>query len=197
MERAGEAVADLVLAGFPDARRITVVCGSGNNGGDGRVAARCLEQAGREVTVVDVKPEDEEKDLGAPDVVIDAIFGTGFAGEPQAGRGAADRGDRRAGRAGRRRRRAVRGRRVDGRDRRAPRSGRARTVTFHGGKVGLHVAPGRFRAGEIEVVDIGLEPVATAHALVGPEILRLVPLRRAGDTKYTAARCSSSAARPG
>jgi ADP-dependent NAD(P)H-hydrate dehydratase / NAD(P)H-hydrate epimerase len=185
MEQAGKSVADVVLARFPDAQRITVVCGSGNNGGDGRVAARCLEQAGREVTVVEAKPEDGEKDLRAPDLVIDAIFGTGFTGQPRPGAarlieaiaalGApvvsvdvpsgvdASTGE-------------VAGAATTAR----------RTVTFHGGKVGLHLAPGRFHAGEIEVVDIGLDPVATAHALVGPEILRLVPLRGVGDNKYTA-----------
>ena len=50
MERAGKAVADLVLADFAESRRITVVCGGGNNGGDGRVAARYLEQAGARCT---------------------------------------------------------------------------------------------------------------------------------------------------
>src|SRR3989442_11232103 len=53
MERAGKAVADVILRDFADLRRITAVCGGGNNGGDGRVAARYLEQAGREVALVD------------------------------------------------------------------------------------------------------------------------------------------------
>ncbi len=44
-----------------------------------------LEEAGRDVTVVDAKPEDEEEDLGDPDVLIDALFGTGFEGEPRPG----------------------------------------------------------------------------------------------------------------
>src|SRR3954470_15068960 len=73
MSRAGAAIAETVAARFPDARRITVVAGSGSNGGDGRVAAGLLQE-GREVRVVDVKPEDEAKDLGDPDVVVDAIF---------------------------------------------------------------------------------------------------------------------------
>ncbi|HEU5372392.1 MAG TPA: NAD(P)H-hydrate epimerase, partial [Gaiellaceae bacterium] len=50
MERAGAAAADLVLREYPG--RVTVVCGKGNNGGDGRVCARLLGDAGREVTVV-------------------------------------------------------------------------------------------------------------------------------------------------
>ena len=44
-----------------------------------------LEEAGRDVLVVDAKPEDEEKELGDPDVLIDALFGTGFEGEPRPG----------------------------------------------------------------------------------------------------------------
>src|SRR5947209_17221298 len=82
MERAGAAVANVVDVRFPDTRRITVVAGAGSNGGDGRVAAGLL-RTNRDVRVVDVKPEDEQKDLGDPDLVIDAIFGTGFTGEPR------------------------------------------------------------------------------------------------------------------
>ena len=85
MERAGRAVAEHALEDFGNARSFTVVCGSGSNGGDGKVAARVLEEAGRDVLVVDAKPEDEEKDLGDPDVLVDALFGTGFEGEPRPG----------------------------------------------------------------------------------------------------------------
>jgi NAD(P)H-hydrate epimerase len=60
------------------------------------------------------------------------------------------------------------------------------TVTMHGPKVGLAVAPGRFHAGEVEIADIGLEPAETEHRLVTKEILRLVPRRGAQDSKYTA-----------
>jgi hydroxyethylthiazole kinase-like uncharacterized protein yjeF len=60
------------------------------------------------------------------------------------------------------------------------------TVTMHGHKVGLAVAPGRFHAGEVEVADIGLEPAETEHRLVTAEILADVPRRSARDNKYTA-----------
>src|SRR5204862_12535 len=60
------------------------------------------------------------------------------------------------------------------------------TVTMHGPKVGLAVAPGRFHAGEIAVAEIGLEPAETEHRLVTPEILAEVPRRSSRDNKYTA-----------
>ena len=185
MERAGRAVAEVILEDFEDARRITVVCGPGNNGGDGRVAAGVLEQAGREVRIVESKPEDEEKDLGDPELIVDALFGTGFEGAPRPGAARlidqmnaagvdvvavdvpsgvdASTGE-------------VAGAVVDA----------DVTVTFHGEKVGLVVTPGAFSAGEVDVAEIGLEPVETEHARVTNEILELVPLRASEDNKYTA-----------
>jgi hydroxyethylthiazole kinase-like uncharacterized protein yjeF len=185
MERAGRAVADLILEDFADARRITVVCGPGNNGGDGRVAARVLEGAGREVLVVEAKPEDEGKDLGEPDLIVDALFGTGFEGAPRPGAArlieqmnAADLEivavdvpsgvDASTG--------EVAGAVVDA----------WATVTFHGEKVGLHVAPGAFYSGYVEVAEIGLDQIETEHSRVTSDILELVPLRAPEDNKYTA-----------
>src|SRR5271154_4758700 len=52
MENAGTAVAEFVVSQHPSAERIGVICGKGNNGGDGFVAARKLKAAGREVRVV-------------------------------------------------------------------------------------------------------------------------------------------------
>jgi NAD(P)H-hydrate epimerase len=52
MENAGSAVARFVLGDYPKAERIGVVCGKGNNGGDGFVSARKLEEAGRAVRVL-------------------------------------------------------------------------------------------------------------------------------------------------
>jgi len=52
IENAGSAVAELVAAQYPSAKRIGVICGKGNNGGDGFVAARKLHDAGRDVRVL-------------------------------------------------------------------------------------------------------------------------------------------------
>ena len=73
MERAGRAVADAVVQRYPDARRVAAVCGRGANGGDGRIALRLLAEAGRETS----------EDVDGAEVVIDALFGTGFHGVPR------------------------------------------------------------------------------------------------------------------
>jgi hydroxyethylthiazole kinase-like uncharacterized protein yjeF len=52
MEGAGHRVAEFCLRQYPAGRRVVVLCGRGNNGGDGLVAARVLAQAGRGVRVV-------------------------------------------------------------------------------------------------------------------------------------------------
>src|SRR5438128_3535962 len=107
MENAGTAVAEFVLAEHPSAQTIGVICGKGNNGGDGFVAARKLHDPGREVTLlllaepaelrgdaasnyeklpveaVIAKSGDDLKSGSARavfrcDVLVDAILGTGF-----------------------------------------------------------------------------------------------------------------------
>ena len=185
MLRAGGALAEFILEEYDDESSVTVVCGPGNNGGDGRVAARRLRQANWDVRVVESKPEDEEKDLGKPGLIVDALFGTGFTGEPRPGAARlieqinaagvdvvavdvpsgvdASTGE-------------VAGAVVDA----------TWTVTFHREKVGLYVAPGTLHRGELEVVDIGLQDRETVYARPTTEILDLVPLRSPGDTKYTA-----------
>lgn len=185
MQRAGSEVAKFLLEDYAEVKEITVVCGPGNNGGDGRVAARLLRDAGKRVHVVDSKPEDEEKDLGDPELVIDALFGTGFTGEPRPGAARlieqinsleaevvsvdiASGVDASTG--------EVAGSAVDA----------DLTIALHGEKVGSHVTPGAFFDGALDVVDIGLGEVPTEHARVTREILELVPRRMPGDTKYTA-----------
>ncbi|MFL5959700.1 MAG: NAD(P)H-hydrate dehydratase [Gaiellaceae bacterium] len=173
MQRAGGAVAEELLRRFPDARRIVVHAGGGANGGDGRIAGEVLRSQGRELV-------DER-----PDVVIDALLGTGLTGAP---REEASRLIEQINGAG------VPVVAVD-----IPSGVNASTgevagaavradvtVTMHGAKVGLAVAPGRFQAGEVAVADIGLETAETEHRLVGPEILAAVPRRSPRDNKYTA-----------
>src|SRR5271163_1889796 len=66
MENAGSAVARFVLREFPEHSKITVLCGKGNNGGDGFVAARKLAEAGLAVTVLLLgDPEDLKGDAKA------------------------------------------------------------------------------------------------------------------------------------
>ena len=183
MERAGNAAARVGLELYPRAQRWTVVCGGGANGGDGRIAARELERAGKDVRVVDAKAG--ESDLGDPDVIVDALFGTGFAGEPRPD--AAALIERINGS-------AARVLAIDlpsGVDSSTGEVAGAAvradaTVTFHGRKVGVVVAPGRFHAGAVHVADIGLDSLDTEHRLVGAGILRSVPRRRDADNKYTA-----------
>ena len=186
MERAGHSVAEFVLDEYGTEESITVVCGPGNNGGDGRIAAQVLREADCDVRVVESKPDDEAKDLGSPGVVVDALFGTGFSGEPRPGAARlieqinelevdvvaidvpsgvdASTGE-------------VAGAAVDA----------TWTVCFHREKVGLYVGPGSFLRGEVELVDIGLsDDSETAHARPTDEILDEIPLRAPRDTKYTA-----------
>jgi ADP-dependent NAD(P)H-hydrate dehydratase / NAD(P)H-hydrate epimerase len=176
MELAGRGVAEAVLRRYPDARRIACVCGRGANGGDGRIAARVLREAGRDAV--------EELVEGA-DVVVDALFGTGFHGEPRPDAAALIERMNAAGASvvavdvpsgvnastGEVAGAAVRA---------------AVTVTMHAPKVGLAVAPGLFHADDVEVVPIGVEHAETRNRLVTNEILRLVPRRRCEDNKYSA-----------
>jgi len=62
MEHAGRAVARFVLREFPEALRITALCGKGNNGGDGFVAARMLMEAGRKVQLLLLGHPDDLRD---------------------------------------------------------------------------------------------------------------------------------------
>ncbi len=101
MERAGKAAHSLMTKAFPDAWRIVVVCGVGNNGGDGAVIARLAQANDSNVTAlyvgdqskisgdakamlelardagVTIEPFHADK-LKLADVIIDAILGTGL-----------------------------------------------------------------------------------------------------------------------
>lgn len=177
MERAGAAVAREAMLAFPAARSFACVCGGGSNGGDGRVAARLLRDAGHVA--------DETDEVDGYDVVVDALFGTGFHGDPRPEAAEliarinaaaapvvsvdvpsgvdASTGE-------------IAGAAVEA----------DLTVTFHAPKVGLVVAPGRFHAGRLVVADIGLEGSSTEARRVTAALLEAVPIRKAGDSKYTA-----------
>jgi NAD(P)H-hydrate epimerase len=184
-----------------------VVVGKGNNGGDGLVCARILREEGRDVDVLalgdpaelrgDAK-ENLDRLPGAPPqpfeagrldgsgAIVDAMLGTGFEGsprEPVAGAIAAineadapvvacdvpsgvnaSSGE------------------IEGDAVRAD-----ATATFHGSKAGLHVAPGTFHSGRVEVIEIGIPrgAPAPAHAgLISDRVLELIPHRARDGSKF-------------
>jgi len=207
MERAGAGLARLTaeIAGDGPVR---VVIGKGNNGGDGLVVARLLRDEGRAVDVLatgDVSelkgdarknlerlpgepPEEfDEAKLAGSGVIVDAIFGTGFEGEPrEPAKGAiaamnradapvvacdvpsgvnAANGE-------------VAGEAVHA----------AATGTFHGSKIGLHVAPGANHSGVVRVIEIGIPrggPNASTAGLISERVLDLVPHRPRDGSKFT------------
>jgi len=176
MERAGDAVAAEVLRAFPEARRIAAVCGGGANGGDGRIAARILRESGRDVVETD--------DPSNVDLVLDALFGTGFHGAPRPEAAAAIERINACGAP------VVAVDVPSGVDASTGETAGAAvdadlTVTFHARKVGLVVAPGRFHAGRVVVADIGLEAAPTAVVRGTPALLDRVPRRGARDTKFS------------
>ena len=177
MERAGAAVAYEAMRAYPHARRFAVVCGSGSNGGDGRIAAQVLRDAGREAVETDAVEE--------CDVVVDALFGTGFHGAPRPEAATMIERINSCGLP------VVAVDLPSGVDASTGEVGGVAvnatlTVTFQTSKVGLHVAPGRFHAGEVVVADIGLGPIETAARRATSALLQRVPLRAARDSKFTA-----------
>jgi ADP-dependent NAD(P)H-hydrate dehydratase / NAD(P)H-hydrate epimerase len=99
MDNAGYAILDVVLAQYPALKRAVVLCGRGNNGGDGYVTARLLLDRGIDVALYRQYPPKDGSDaalaslrfrgevfdlttleLKAGDVVIDALYGAGFRG---------------------------------------------------------------------------------------------------------------------
>ena len=209
MERAGAGLARLVAERAPEGP-VAVVCGKGNNGGDGLVAARLLRQSKRDVSVLLIgPPEDLQGDaksnlerlpgpapvafapsaLEGATAVVDALLGTGFADAPREPMAEAIEAintcacaptvvaadvpsgvDASTG--------AVAGAAV-----RAD-----ATATFHAGKPGLWIAPGKQCAGEVRVIDIGIPAGAPSWPSVGlirPAAAQVVPRRRPESTKFS------------
>lgn len=169
IERAGAAVARAAvdLLGGTYGRRVTVVAGKGNNGADGRSAARRLRRRGVRVAEVDARALPGALPPG--DLVIDAAYGTGFRGSwaPPDPAGApvlaVDIPSGVDGLTG-----------ATGGDALAA----AHTVTFAALKPGLVLGPGRHLAGAVEVADIGLDVSrATAHVVERADVTGVVPVR--------------------
>jgi hydroxyethylthiazole kinase-like uncharacterized protein yjeF len=206
MECAGAEAARAVRERYGDGVGVSVLCGPGNNGGDGFVVARHLHVAGVSVGVcVDAAAESTTADartmraactaFGVPErapetagLVVDALFGSGFHGRLE---GAAEALVARANGlaapivaldvpSG-----------VDGR------SGRvegvaieaALTLAFHGRALGTAIEPGRGCAGEVVELPIGL-PAALAGPARAVRMeaadLALVPARSRTGSKYDA-----------
>jgi ADP-dependent NAD(P)H-hydrate dehydratase / NAD(P)H-hydrate epimerase len=214
MERAGVEMARATLEHFGslEGRRVLVVAGGGNNGGDGFVMARELHRAGADVAIFATKDEYEddprvnfealqnlnvrfvdadgfEDELEAADLVVDALLGTGFQGEVR---------EKEAGFIEQINASAAAVVAVDvpsGVDGSTGEVWGAAvhadlTVCAHAAKLGCVVSPGYEYSGEVAVADIGIPPEAD----VEPEatwtdaysLRGLVPRREEGAHKYSA-----------
>jgi len=197
MERAGWAVAQAVRARYQPCR-VLVLCGPGNNGGDGYVAARILAHAGWPVAVAALAPARGDAAVAAArwrgrmvafaadeaaraDLVVDAVFGAGLVRDVDptvsAALGAARRivaVDVPSG--------------LDG----TTGAGRGMvaaaelTVTFHRRKPAHLLLPGRVLCGDLVLADIGIPAgVPAVTAWRNSPALWTLPVPGAADHKYT------------
>src|SRR5829696_7768625 len=209
METAGRAVAE-AAAEAAGSGRAAVVCGKGNNGGDGLVVARVLREMGFEVDALLLAPGDQLSEdaranlerfdgarhvaaselraaLDGAGVIVDEIFGTGFAGVPRDPAGSAIAAMNEAdapvvatdiasgvnASTG-----EVEGKAV----------GADLTVTFHAPKLGHWIAPGKEHTGTLRVAPIGIPdgaPVAATAGVISTRVLELAQHREPGSTKFT------------
>jgi ADP-dependent NAD(P)H-hydrate dehydratase / NAD(P)H-hydrate epimerase len=211
MELAGTGLADLA-GGLAPTGALAVVCGKGNNGGDGFVAARVLRQRGREVRVLLLSAPEElggdaltnsERLPGPPPEpftatalqgvsgIVDAILGTGFSGTPREPVASAIDAINETGRRG-----AVTiacdvpsGVDASNGEVHGAAVKAAATATFNAGKPGLWIAPGKAHAGEVVVVEIGIPaggPVEPSIGLIERTVLDGIPRRGRESTKFAA-----------
>ncbi len=208
MERAGCAVVAAILARWPDPGRTVVLCGPGNNGGDGFVVARLLQEAGWRVSVFLLGdaarlPPDAARNhvawnvlgpvgaLGgdgasvdaaveAADLVVDALFGTGLH-RAVAGLGGLRESGRRA-----------RWVAVDIPSGLCADSGRTfgdalaadLTVTFHRAKLGHYLGDGPRLCGALVVAPIGLDGAADPDGCTLIDVDGTALAKQAGGNKY-------------
>ena len=209
MENAGRAVAEAIVARFPQGP-VSVLCGPGNNGGDGFVVARLLAEWGWPVTLFLLGPRDKLKGdaaeaadrwpgavhpLGADagkgaSLVVDAIFGAGLSRDVD---GLPADVIRRIGETGTPVVAVDMPTGIDGN------TGRVRgaafaaslTVTFFRAKPGHLLLPGRLHCGELLVRDIGidgrvLDEIAPRSFVNDPPLWSSVfPRPRLDSHKYT------------
>lgn len=211
MDRASAAMAREILNRF-DPSRALVVCGGGNNGGDGFVIARELRRAGVAVSVIATRdeysgdaeteldvlrnigveihgPERLGEKLGGVDLVVDALLGTGFEGEVW---------EREADLIRRINDSGISIASVDVPSGVNGSTGEVEgeaveadlTVCAHAAKVGCMVSPGLLHAGEVAVVDIGIPPEAdTEPSIISSDADSLrgsLPRTGASAHKYSA-----------
>jgi NAD(P)H-hydrate epimerase len=190
MEAAGTALAGAV-AGIAPQGPVRILCGKGNNGGDGLLAARRLIAMGFEVETIELLtgelPADLDTWLAGSGAIVDAIFGTGFAGAPREPAAAAIAAINRSGAP------VVACDVASGVD---ASTGEIEsvaveadlTVSFHAAKVGHRVAPGKWHTGALQVVPIGIPegaPGEPAAGTIEPSVLALAPARGPGSTKFS------------
>jgi ADP-dependent NAD(P)H-hydrate dehydratase / NAD(P)H-hydrate epimerase len=210
MERAGAGLAALAAEVASDGP-VAVICGKGNNGGDGYVAARVLREAGRDVRVLataavdelrgDARTNAERLPGPAPEpfpaagalegaaVAVDALLGTGFSGEPRGAAAEAIEALNAWGGA------VVACDVPSGVDASTGEAAGAAvravaTATFAAAKPGLWINPGKELAGALRVVDIGIPagapvPAPDVGLIHDASVLAEVPRRRSGWTKFT------------
>jgi NAD(P)H-hydrate epimerase len=210
MERAGRGLGELVSSIAPSGL-VAVVCGKGNNGGDGLVCARLLREIGRDVRVLllgdpdglrgDARTNYERLPGDPPQPfapsalddaagIVDAILGTGFSGEPRDPAASAIEAINAAAASGQ----VIACDVPSGVDASTGEvegaAVRARaTATFHAAKPGLWIAPGKQHAGEVSVIDIGIPPGGPADPSIGLISERAtdgVPRRGRESTKFAA-----------
>ena len=207
MEAAGRAVAEAVAELAPQGP-VRVVCGKGNNGGDGFVAARLLRDMGFEVEALLLWPREElrgdaeanfercggelvEGDLAprlaGSGAVVDAIFGTGFAGAPREPAAAAIAAVNSCGAP------VVACDVASGVDASTGEVAGAAieadvTVSFHAAKLGQRIAPGKWHSGELRVAPIGIPagaPGDPSGGEIAAEVLEFLPRRGPQSTKFS------------